>query len=156
MSLPISGIPLPRQIPFGALGIILAVFVQFVGLIVWASNEHNGRLELQHRFETYVADTEKRFQLARAELTGKNREQDEAVQRIEAQIVRIPVIEERATLVLQVLRDTQRSVSENAGALHQLSDLNRRNAELILRLVPQLPKPPDAKPSEPAPPNNPN
>ncbi len=145
---PTNGIPLPRRIPYSAMGIILAVFVQFVGLIVWASNEHSSRVELEHRFnETIVA------------AKALNRDQDAFLQRLEDQAKRIPVIEERANLVLRTMQDTQRAVAENAGQLRQVTDLNRRNTELLLEYFHRLrQEPPEPKPlpSEPAPPNNPN
>ena len=122
-----NGISLPRKIPFSALGIILAVFAQFVGLIVWASNEHSSRVELQHRFDTTIAEAK-----------DMNRGQDAFLQRLEDQAKRIPVIEERANLVLRTMQDTQRAVAENAGQLRQVTDLNRRNTELLLEYFHRL------------------
>lgn len=138
---PTNGIPLPRRIPYGAMGIILAVFVQFVGLIAWASNEHSARIELEHRFDATIAAAK-----------DLNRGQDAFLQRLEDQAKRIPVIEERANLVLRTMQDTQRAVAENAGQLRQVTDLNRRNTELLLeyfhRLRNEPPQPPPAAPPE--------
>ena len=143
-----NGISLPRKIPFSALGIILAVFVQFIGLVVWASNEHSARVELEHRFNDTIAAAK-----------TLNRDQDAFLQKLEEQAKRIPVIEERTGLVLRTMQDTQRAVAENAGQLRQVTDLNRRNTELLLEYFHRLrQEPPEPKPlpPEPAPPNGPN
>lgn len=143
-----NGIPLPRRIPFSAMGIILAVFVQFVGLVVWASNEHSSRLELQHRFDQTIAAAQ-----------TLNRDQDAFLRRLEAEAARIPVIEERANLVLRTMQDTQRAVAENSGQLRQVTDLNRRNTELLLEYFHRLrQEPPEPKPLPPdaTPPDKPN
>lgn len=140
-----NGIALPRKIPFSALGIILAVFVQFIGLVVWASNEHSARVELQHRFDATIEEAK-----------TLNHSQDAFLQRLEDQARRIPVIEERANLVLRTMQDTQRAVADNAGQLRQVTDLNRRNTELLLEYFHRLRQEPPKPPETPAPPDKPN
>src|SRR5262245_9268297 len=80
-----GGIPLPKRIPFAALTVIFAVFVQFVGLVVWASNEHNALVELQARFERYLVDIRRERDSIVNDLVERNKQQDALMQRLEVQ-----------------------------------------------------------------------
>ena len=45
--------PFHFNIPIGALGSIMFLIVQLVGVVIWASNEHSQRVELQHQFDDF-------------------------------------------------------------------------------------------------------
>jgi hypothetical protein len=60
--------------------------VQIIALVVWAKNEHDQRVLLEQRFETYVAAIDKQRTSLIEIVNQKNRDQDEIVNRNAAEV----------------------------------------------------------------------
>jgi hypothetical protein len=97
----VNGIHLPRKIPYGAIGVAIAFAVQFVGVVVWASNEHAERVNLRARFDEYVAASDRWRSTILTEATARNRTQDETTHRLDQTLLttvrRLDIVEERQT-----------------------------------------------------------
>lgn len=62
---------------------MVALFVQLSGAIVWATNEHNARVELGHRFEQYMLQQNARVDRLVEEAGALNREQNIYAKRLD-------------------------------------------------------------------------
>jgi methyl-accepting chemotaxis protein len=78
---PANGLRLPQRVPWAALAFAFAVLLQVIGLVLWGKNEHDQRILLEQRFETYVAAVDKQRTSLIEIVNQKNRDQDAIVVR---------------------------------------------------------------------------
>lgn len=67
----------------GTVSVVVALLVQAGGAVVWATNEHNARIELGHRFEQYMLQQNSRVDRLVEEAGALNREQNIYAKRLD-------------------------------------------------------------------------
>jgi hypothetical protein len=135
------------NIPFGVLSSLMFLLVQLVGVVIWASNEHSQRVELQHQFEEFKSTMRDRAKTI-----------DMAIDRIDTNGSRgLAIVQDRQNINVARANQVEERVNSSQARLNIIGEfiakLDARvdALEKYILVNPPQSKPPDAKPPDPPP-----